>query len=588
MGDGSTRGSWWFVSPLVLGLACMPGATLTGDQTEPSASASGEFAATIAALDDANSRDRALAELAEVAVTLAESPEDPRRPGFVAEVLPALARVYSRVDDTQRDAILAIATQLGAPEGGSVWVQALSFGSAGGVDGSAAGLDRAVAALAAIRATHAELVAADLIDRFEALLVDPSLDQVEGREGLLRVELAKTLGAVAGRRGVQPLLYALEQPEVDIAVARAAVDALGQIGDPAAVDGLLTAVFSIPDAPGTQSLTERAVRAVAAIGEPAVPRVLAALEGKDLRLSRLVQELGFMDDRVVQQVALSWLGAIGSASAVESIVAEMPTADCQPGASVDEDEDEQEAAWTIIGVRAAAARALGEIGDPRAVDALCSCRDATHEPADLWEIATALGRIGGDAAVACLDGIVRDGFYSREAVERKFEHEIRWEGVRLLILAGSASDVARIRATIGASSAAVQAEIEAHGYARGLSVLERCASDSDCYAEVLADPARSGFEREVAGFQLARAARPGDVEVAAALARAFAVPDPDARVHMAWWTGRVAAGERCDACVEALTEVMAAEQGSAPATMLLAWLTARRTLAKLTRAHAPA
>jgi hypothetical protein len=129
----------------------------------------------------------------------------------------------------------------------------------------------------------------------------------------------------------------------------------------------------------------------------------------------------------------------------------------------------------------------------------------------------------------------------------------------------------------------VHVQIERNQLDVGLRPLQECGEDTVCYREVLDDDRRLPFEREVAAFNLARRATPGDLELAAALAAAFETPDPEVRINMAWLGAKVAAGRACPECVHNLEAVMTAEDSTKSAMMQGAWILARQTIDK---AHA--
>src|SRR5690606_17303649 len=221
-----------------------------------------------------------------------------------------------------------------------------------------------------------------------------------------------------------------------------------------------------------------------------------------------------VDVQIVQQSAVRILGVIGSAKATEGIVAYMPQRDCGGDDAIDVDTLEEFDQNRAAGLRAFAANTLGFIGDPAAVDALCNCRNATHNPTDLWEITQALGRIGGEPAFACLQKIVTDNFYddSEEgSVETEFKYEIRWEGARHLVLAAPHDKIAEIKATIEGNDAKVKEQVESLGWLAGVGVLEECKDDKACYEKVMMDSTKTWFEREVGAFNYARRSKPGDI-----------------------------------------------------------------------------
>lgn len=542
-------------------------------------------------LDKAEERQDAIKQLERIVSGIAADPDDQdRRKKFAEVVVPKLAEIYDADDVAPyRDQILDMALAMKQPEAAAIWTKAIAVESSSGIDGSAEGLKRAIVALQGIREANATAAAPDVVAAFKALMEKPSKDSASGQEGVLRYEMAKTLGALKSKEAVEPLLAALAVPETDQpkGVYKAAVDALGQIGDPAAVDALITVQLSVADTPGTQSIGERAIRALGAIGEPAVDKLVVTMEGKNEAVNKLAAEKG-VDVQIIQQLAAKILGVVGSPKATSAILSYMPQRDCGGDQPVDPKTLADFDVNSAGSLRAFAANALGFIADPAAIDPLCHCRNATHNPGDLWEITAALGRIGGlsdkeGKAFACLQTIVTDNYYDdKEAVEPEFKYEIRWQGLRYMILAAPHDKTAEIKAALDNNDAKVKEEVEKLGWMSGVAVLEECKDDVACYERIMGDSTKQWFEREVAAFNFARRSQPGDVEAAAKLARAFKTRDAEARIHIAWLTAKVANGNSCPACADALEGVMKAEELTKEPTMQPAWLTARQTIAKVT------
>jgi HEAT repeat protein len=537
-------------------------------------------------LDDAEERADAIKQLERIVSGIAADPNDEaRRTEFAEKVVPKLAEIYA-LDDVApyRDAILDMALKMKRVEAIAIWSQAIKVDSSSGIDGSAEGKNRAVVALTGIRDANATAAAADVIASFNALMAKPSKDMAAGEEGILRYELAKTMGALKSKEAVDPLIAALEASETEQpkGIYKAAVDALGQIGDGKAVDALITVQFAVADAPGTQSISERAIRSLGAIGAPAVPKLQETMEGKNTKVNELAAKHE-VDVQIVQQLAVKILGVVGSPDATDAILAYMPQRDCGPdGAPVDPKTLEDFDVEMAGSLRAFAANSLGFIQDPKAVATLCNCRNATHNPADLWEITSALGRIGGADAYACLNKIVTENYYDTEiAVEEEFKYEIRWEGIRYLILAAPHDKAAEIKAAIEGNDAKVKEKVAELGWTTGIAVLEECKDDKACYEKIMGDATKPWFDREVAAFNFARRSEVGDIDAAAKLARAFKTRDPEARIHFAWLTAKVAGGKPCPACAEALEGVMKSEELTKDATMQGPWLMARQTIAKV-------
>ncbi|WP_146157808.1 HEAT repeat domain-containing protein [Enhygromyxa salina] len=534
-------------------------------------------------LDDAEARAEAFKQLERIVSGIATDPEDTRRQEFAEKVLPKFEELYSEDEVAPyREQMLNMAMAMKRPEAVGMWNKALEL------DGSAEGHKQALLALQGIRESKAEAAAETIIAQFTKLTESPGKDMGEGQEGALRYEMARTLGELKAKAAVGPLITALEQPEENQpkVVYKAAIDALGQIGDPEAVSVLISVQFSVADAPGTQSIGERAVRALGAIGEPAVPKLVETMEGKNTKVNELAAEKD-VPVQVVQQSAVRILGVIGSSKATEALIAYMPQKDCGGDEEVDvaalEESEEGFDQSAAVGLRAFSANSMGFIGDPAAVPALCHCRNATHNPGDLWEIISALGRIGGDEAFACMEKIMATGFYDpEEAVNSDFKYQVRWEGARWMILAAPPAKAAAAKAAIDTNEANVKAEIEKLGWATGLAVLESCKEDVACYEKILMDSSKGWFEREVAAFNFARMSKPGDIEAAAKLAKAFKTRDPEARINIAWLSARVAGTTPCPECSDALESVMSAEELTKDANMQGAWLTARQAMAKMT------
>ncbi len=453
----------------------------------------------------------------------------------------------------------------------AIWSNALL------VDGSERSHEEARAALRSIAETQAHEAAPVIAETLERVLAQPDLDSLVGREGELRSELCKTLGTLRSEQGLRALVAVLRQPEGQQpkGVIKAAIRALGQIGDPSVTSDLVTVQFHIVDAPSTVSVPELAITAIAGIGDPAVPALLDMLEQREHPIYDLALTKG-VDAEIVELTIIRILGEVGSQRSTAALLNHFRQ--CSGAAPADQFEIVAESTQ-----RAFVAHALGFIADPSAVDVLCGCRDASHDPIDLYEITAALGRIGGERAFACLGDITSKGSYDPDLIASPgYEHEIRWESFRWLILAASPEQAAAIRRLERSSTAAVREKIAEAGWLEGVAVLEQCGDDRACHRAVVSDRSRHWFAREVAAFRLARTSQAPDLGTAADLARAFEIPNPEARVNVAWLAGKVAAGERCPECAEALEAVMKSEELTKDASMQPAWLTARRAIAKLT------
>jgi hypothetical protein len=524
-----------------------------------------------------NNDERATAfnDLQRLAKSVGAGDSEERKQEFADKVIPVFAELWDDENAVSfRVQMLEMCRDMGRPEASVIWNKAVAL------DGSSDTRQGVLLALQGIRDAKATDSAEAVIGELDKTIDDGGAKDGGENAGEIRIEYAKTLGELRDKRATPVLIKALEQTKEKqpVAVHKEATKALELIGDPAATEALLAVSFRVPDAPGTQSIGERAKRALAAIGEPALPTVTKQLRGELTSVNELAAQNG-VDVTIVQQTAAGILGAMGLKGATTDLVAYMPAGDC--GEKPSEDTDVGAA-----GVRAFVARALGFIGDEGAVDALCGCRNATHNPGDLDEIVGAMGRIGGDKAFECLTDVVANGYYEQDAVANSdFVHEIRWESVRYLLMGAKPSDAPKIREVInGQKDEKVTKNMGQ--WEPGIKTLEECKDDKACYSKVLADTSQEWISREVAAVQLSRASM-GDVGVAQEISKAFKVRSPDARVTMALLAARTADGKDCWECADTLEAVMSSEKGSADAKMQLAWLTARQSIAKLTRGARP-
>ena len=365
---------------------------------------------------------------------------------------------------------------------------------------------------------------------------------------------------------------------------RAAAKALGRIGDPSAVDALLTVTFRVADALTSTNIGIRAKQALAAIGEPAVPSVLKMLRGDHVQVQELAAKNG-VPQPVIQQTAAGILGAMGAVSAVDDLVGFMPTEDCQPADDKKKDEEPDAETANAAGLRAVIANALGFIGDAKASESLCGCVLSTDNPGDMFPIMESLGRIGGETAVTCLNEVIKSGEYDTEIVLADFKYTPRWDAGRFAILAAGPGQIASIKEAMATNKdAKVKAELTK--WDAGLALVESCKEDAACYEKTLGDVDADWFAREKAAFEVARLKK-GDVAAAEAISKAFKVRNPDARISMAWLPMRMLErGTECGACVDALQGVLDSEKGSMDAKFQASVLRARETMAGLTPAGA--
>jgi HEAT repeat protein len=228
------------------------------------------------------------------------------------------------------------------------------------------------------------------------------------------------------RRDVQGLIRALTYKK-DPSVRAAAAAALGEIGQPSAIEPLITALL---DVAGEAVVHNAAHSALVKIGAPAVEPLIGTMRRKSddpdnfVSVGMAVWVLGDIADKravepliaalgdqnengLVRAVSASALGKIADARVVEPLVTALKDRDaeirCDAAASLGEIADARAVGSLITAlkdqdarVRPVAAEALGKVGDVRAIDPLAGLLGTTDS--ELTDVALrALAKIGAPA-----------------------------------------------------------------------------------------------------------------------------------------------------------------------------------------------
>ncbi len=542
-----------------------------------------KFETHIERIKDGSKRAQGFAGLDTLVKTVASAQDnDDLLQEFTEKVVPVFEEIWDEAKE-QQPKMLQMCLDIGHPGAAPVWNKAVML------DGSAEARDATILALQGIKKSKASDSAETVITALEKLVADPKNDGGD-KPGEVRALMVDTLGELGDPKAVPVLISVLEQTQdkQPVGVHRKAATALGMIGDPSAVDALITATYRVPDALTTTNIAEKAKIALASIGEPAVPRVLAMLKAEHAEVQKLAAQHGITQDRI-QIAAAGILGAIGSENAVTDLLTYLPTEECKAPAEDEKKkepkEGEQEDELPVIdtaNLRAVIGNSLGLIGSDKAVEALCTCSTWSKNPADMFAIAEALGRIGGPAATTCLENVIKTGVYDQGSVENSdFVHEIRWEAGRFGVLAAGADGVGAIKAALEEAKKDPNVAKNVGGWDPGIETIEKCTKDLDCYLGVVKDSNADWFAREVAAVNAARMA-PNDVKVAKELAKAYKVRSPDGRVTMAWLAGHIMQGNPCDECADTIERIIEDEKMSRPPKEYqLSVLMARYTMGKL-------
>jgi HEAT repeat protein len=276
---------------------------------------------------------------------------------------------------------------------GGKWDELVSLG--------AASVEPLVVAARGHRDSKVQAAAVKALLRIGAVAVEPLIVALEDKDGRVRKAAAEALGKIGDARAVEPLTKALWDESWNVRMA--AAEALGKIGDPRAAEPLLVALNSWDVGVGLER-REAAAQALIQIGPAAVEPLVAALKLRSTGQSNIVEE-------VLGKIDRNWMRSKAAKEAVPAFVATL--------------RDNKDA-----GVRSNAARALGEIGDPLAVEPLVAAlkdKDGSVRS----EAVHALETLGDPRAIEPLVAALKDN-----------EHYVRLSAAKALAKSG---DVRAVR-----------------------------------------------------------------------------------------------------------------------------------------------
>ncbi len=352
-------------------------------------------------------------------------------------------------------------------------------------------------------------------------------------DGFTQVAAVDALGKIGDPAAVDALLAVATGERVEPFTARKALLALGRIGDKKAGPAVMQMLFE--ERSGVSFFPEAAF-AVVQIGSPMAAPLLAVLEGKDAQLAAWARARGVVPGALYAKSA-QLLGDVGGADAVPALVRKLSYQDADAGIA--------------MYVRVFAAESLGRMRARDAVRPLAELA-AREKDADVRDrYCDALGRIGDPTAIPAL----------RTAAAAAPGWDLR-EGplVALSRLGGEAErkvvDDSRARECAKGCPPAVEAAYEAM---KARLDAARACTDAACWAGKLGDA--SAAVRDRAALELGRA---GGAAQAAALGDAIVRQVSDekdlaARYHavlaLGWISGReklVQAGEAIAGKIDAM------------------------------------
>jgi HEAT repeat protein len=337
----------------------------------------------------------------------------------------------------------------------------------------------AAAALADMKAMSAVEPLAKVLDRPMA---------IKSRANLAKLAAIKALAKLGDKKAVPYLVRTLERrPEQqDFLLNKESARALGAIGDtsPEVLSVLIRALFMASTIQGTSFPMARV--ALVKLGPPAVPPLIAALEGKDEKLNKMSKELEFQDGVVLGKISRV-LGDKMAAAAVD------PLLEILKKANLGSDYTKG-----IDGV----IEAIGRIGDDKGVDPLLKIlKDNKVNYKIRMQVCQAFTVMGPKKAIPALlevaeKGMIEGGYYNlREGAAMAYSRIVGAEvdkGMAKMQEMRDDPKIKEFKATVGVFKEALDR----------MKVAQECKDDPTCYGKKVLDKSLSLAQREKAGIMI--------------------------------------------------------------------------------------
>jgi len=207
---------------------------------------------------------------------------------------------------------------------------------------------------------------------------------VGSKDGFTQVAAIDALGAIGDPAAVDALLAVAGDDKAEPFAVKKALLALGRIGDPRAVPTVVRMLYA--DRPGGTYFPDAAF-AASQIGAPMAAPLIAVVQGKDKALEAWAAQRG-VHPAAQRAKAAQVLGDVGGPEAVPALVAALGYTDAEPAAQ--------------LIVRVFAAESLGRLRAREAVGPIAALLAKERDPDARERFADSLARIGDPAALPAL------------------------------------------------------------------------------------------------------------------------------------------------------------------------------------------
>lgn len=357
-------------------------------------------------------------------------------------------------------------------------------------------------------------------------------------DGFVQVAAVDALGAIGDPAAVEVLTVVALDPQGEPFTSKKATLALGRIGDPKAMPVILKMMFI---SRGGVSFFPEAAFAASQIGPSTIGPLLDILEGRSTEFATWAREQRFPAG-VLYAKAASVLGDVGDATVVPALVRKLTYTDADAGLQ--------------LLVRVYAAEALGRLRAREAVRPLAEALGRERNPDARDRLCDALARIGDPGALPALKAAA-SGDWDMKAGPLTAISRLGGEGERPV--------VASAQAACGGGCPAAQKAALAGMVAR-LDAAKACGGQLACWAGRLADA--SAAVRDRAALEVGRAGTPAEAKalVDAIVRRVDDDDDREARYHAVLalgWIAKKDAGAIPDgaALAKRIDEMILADKG---------------------------
>jgi HEAT repeat protein len=425
-----------------------------------------------------------------------------KAPGDKKAAVPFLVKILEEKQHARARAAAALALgEAGDPSAVEPLMKALDLGAK---ERDATDMDRRIAeALGALKAKEA-------VPKLGQLTTFP--------DAFVQVAAVDALGAIGDPAAVETLTVVAMDPQGEPFTSKKAVLALGRIGDPKSMPLILKLMFV---SRGGVSFFPEAAFAASQIGPAMIPPLLGVLQGRDAELLAWAKEQNYPAGALYAKAA-SVLGDVGDASVVPALVQKLSYTDSDAGLQ--------------LFVRVYAAEALGRLRAHEAVKPLADALGRERNPDARDRLCDALARIGDPAALPALKGAAT-GDWDSKAAPLTAISRLGGEGDR--------GTIAAAEQACGAGCPAAQKKALAGMIAR-LDAAKVCGTQVTCWAGRLGDS--SPEVRDRAALEVGRIGGPGE---AAALGDAIvrkvdSDEEREARYHAVLALGWIAKKEAAE------------------------------------------